>query len=125
MRADIRLELGKAPPPGKRPKEELGEPEQLDITYNISNINRDTPTGTSRNYTIRRLKSEGHEELANKVARKEISTNAAAIEAGFRKKTGAFYPEDINRTARVLLKHFDPDELIEALVKLKRAQRRS
>jgi hypothetical protein len=33
-------------------KKELEEPEQLDITDNISNINRDTPTGNSRNYTV-------------------------------------------------------------------------
>ncbi len=79
-------------------------------------------TGTSNTYALRKLRKD-REDLHGRVLAGEISPHAAMVKAGFRKKTGAFYPEDINRTARVLLNHFDPDELIEALVKLKRAHR--
>lgn len=114
MRKKINTELSKAPPPGKRPTQpEL--PEQAYITYNISNISRGTHQGTSPGYAIRRLRSEGYEELADKVAAEEVSANKAMIQVGLRPKTGTFYPEDRYRTARALLKHFDPDELYAAM----------
>src|SRR4051794_34787875 len=42
--------------------------------------------GTSRAYIIARLERDGHHELAAKVREKKLSANAAAEEAGFRKK---------------------------------------
>jgi hypothetical protein len=47
------------------------------------------PQGTSRAYTLSRLKRE-NEELFERVIKGELSANAAAIEAGFRKKYAAF-----------------------------------
>jgi hypothetical protein len=67
--------------------------------------------------TIRRLKRD-RKDLAEKVISGDMSANAAAIEAGFRKKTLTI-PADIDGAARVLLKHFDPDELYEAVVSAK------
>jgi hypothetical protein len=37
------------------------------------------------------------------------------VEAGFRQRTKQFYPDDINRTARILKKHFDREELYRAM----------
>jgi hypothetical protein len=48
-------------------------------------INLDPKTGTSRAYLLGRLKRE-RPDLFYRVTRKELSTHAAAIEAGFRKK---------------------------------------
>jgi hypothetical protein len=42
--------------------------------------------GTTRAYILARLDRDGHHELAAKVRAGELSANAAAIEAGFRKK---------------------------------------
>ncbi len=77
-------------------------------------LSRTSPVGNSNTYALRKLRKD-REDLHEHVLAGEISPHAAMVEAGFRKKTGAFYPEDINRTARVLLKHFDPDELYEAM----------
>jgi len=60
-------------------------------------------------YTIRRLKRD-RPELAEQVIRGELSPNAAAIKAGFRKKT-ITVPLDVDRAARALLKHFTADEI--------------
>ena len=62
---------------GKKPKHE-------DYTgNNVTSINR--VTGNSKAYTLQRLK-ENHEELYNEVKEGKLSANAAAIQAGFRKK---------------------------------------
>ncbi len=78
------------------------------------NITRFSDRGTSESYTIRRLKRD-RPELAEKVISGEISANAAAIQAGFRKKT-LTVPADVRAAARVLVKHFDAQELCEALI---------
>jgi hypothetical protein len=53
-------------------------------TDNISNRNK-PEHGTSLGYTLDRLKRD-HPKLFDRVKAKELSANAAAIEAGFRKK---------------------------------------
>jgi hypothetical protein len=50
--------------------------------YNVTSLPR--RTGNSRAYTLDRLKRE-RPDLFERVARKELSANAAAIEAGFRR----------------------------------------
>ena len=55
---------------------------------NINNNNviiDNTKQGNSKAYTLQRLK-ENHEELYNEVKQGRLSANAAAIQAGFRKK---------------------------------------
>jgi site-specific DNA-methyltransferase (adenine-specific) len=63
--------------PGKRPKKEC------DIADNISNKRVDA--GTSKAYTLDRLKRESPELFAE-VCQGNLSANAAAIQAGIRKK---------------------------------------
>jgi len=55
--------------------------EAKSILYNI----QDAPTGTSRQAAVRRLRKD-RPDLLEKVVAGELSANAAAIEAGFRKK---------------------------------------
>lgn len=58
----------------------------------VDNINGQTrDTGTSKAYTLSRLQKESP-ELFEAVCRKELSANAAAIKAGFRKKPN---PEEV------------------------------
>jgi hypothetical protein len=63
--------------PGKRAK--------TDIVDNINN-KRDSPTGTSKDATLRRLRKD-HPEQYQRVLNGELSANKAAIEAGFRRQT--------------------------------------
>lgn len=58
--------------------------------YNITFVsNRLKERGTSRAYILARLDRDGHAELAAKVRAGELSANAAAITAGFRKQSTA------------------------------------
>ncbi len=70
--------------------------------------------GTSAAYILARLKRD-RPDLAEKVVSGEMSANAAAIEAGFRKKTFTV-PEDIPGLAQALVnKGIDRDELHKAM----------
>jgi len=62
--------------------------------------------GNKRAYTLDRLKRE-RPDLFQLVVAGELSANAAAIEAGFRKKTFAV-PDDIKLAAKALAQHFGP-----------------
>ncbi|MDP9477192.1 MAG: hypothetical protein M3R38_16195 [Actinomycetota bacterium] len=62
-------------------------------------------------YTLRRLKRD-HQDLAEKVVSGEISANAAAIEAGFRKKT-ITVPADLDGAMDALVKRFGADACYE------------
>ena len=66
--------------------------------------------GTSRTYSIQRLKDSGNTELANKVIAKEISANAAMIQAGLKVPT-ITVRQDAKDFARVLKKLFTPNEI--------------
>lgn len=81
--------------------------------YNNDNIiikNQTLQQGTSLTYSIQRLRTEGHTELAQKVISKEISANKAMIQAGLRVPTITVKqtPEDF---ARAALKVFTDEEL--------------
>ena len=66
----------------------LGQGTRQDLVNNINELTR--TSGTSKSYTISRLKKH-RPDLFAKVVANELSANAAAIQAGFRKvKT----PED-------------------------------
>jgi hypothetical protein len=64
--------------PGPKPKAE-GE------DSSVNNINRTASKGTSKAYTLSRLKRE-NAELFQQVVAGELSANAAAVKAGWRKK---------------------------------------
>jgi hypothetical protein len=69
-----------------REEMKVGQGKRTDL---VDIINEVKPTkGTSRAYTLDRLKRE-RPDLFSRVAAKELSANAAAIEAGFRKKPSA------------------------------------
>lgn len=62
--------------------------QKVDTTYNVSgdqNSIHKNPAGNSRAFTLSRLKKDAP-ELFDRVVAGELSANAAAIEAGFRKK---------------------------------------
>lgn len=71
-------------------------------------IPADTPQGTSKAYTVDRLKREAP-ELYDAVCRKEMSANAAAIKAGFRKKPTTV---EVIRKAWVKLTESEREELM-------------
>ncbi len=71
-------------------------------------------TGTSNTYALRKLRKD-RPDLHQRVLADEISPHAAMVEAGFRKKT-LTVPAGIDAAARVLIKHFDPDELYGAMI---------
>ena len=87
---------------------------RTDLLDNIQEVNTPAPTGTSRDATIRRLR-EHHPELHAKVMAKDLSANAAAIEAGIRKRQIQVPVGDPRAAAKRLLKHYSKPELIEAI----------
>jgi len=75
---------------------------------------------SGRAYYLQRLAHE-RPDLAEKVFRGEISTNAASIEAGFRKRIAQIAISSPADVARSLARHLDVDErreLIKALLAL-------
>jgi len=83
---------------------------------NIISSKANTTQGTSLTYSIQRLKTEGHTELAQKVIAKEISANKAMIQAGLRVPTITVKqtPEDFARAAMKLF----TDEQLKVLKEL-------
>ena len=77
-----------------------------------NNITRESDTdftrGTSRTYTIRRLKRD-RPDLVERVAAGELSPNAAAIEAGFRKRTIQLTDGDESPMAAKLIEKLGSD----------------
>ena len=79
-----------------------------DLFTEPSKPKRNTTQGTSRAYTLTRLKNE-QPELYAKVKAKEISANKAAIEAGWRK-----VETDVDKAKRAYLKLALSDTVIIA-----------
>lgn len=74
------------------------------------NISRNTGTGTRRDYTLDRLQRESP-ELFDAVQRKELSANAAAVQAGFRPKTFTVRSDDPEKIAATLRRQLPEDVL--------------
>jgi hypothetical protein len=72
----------------------------------VANSNSLSGSGTEATYTLRRLKRD-RPELAARVVAGEITANAAAIDAGFRRKTWQA-PSDADACAVAIAKRF-PD----------------
>jgi hypothetical protein len=82
-----------------------------------NNISRNTIQGTARAYTLDRLSREAP-DLYEEVKAKNLSANAAAIKAGFRKPS-ITVPLDPEALARVVRRRFTAEEiqrLVRALV---------
>ena len=65
--------------------EPLADPGHPSSSSNVDNVNKGTKGGNSATYTLKRLKRD-HPELFQQVLGGAMSVNAAAVEAGFRKK---------------------------------------
>lgn len=72
-----------------------------------------TVQGNSETYALRKLRKD-RPDLHERVLEDEISPHAAMIEAGFRQRT-ITVPSDVRKAARTLSRHFDPDELYQAM----------
>jgi len=81
----------------------------------VDNIHRTKrPSGTERSRALARLHRE-RRDLYDQVLAGELSANAAAIEAGFRKPTASVPIDSARHAVEALLRRFDRDELQEAL----------
>lgn len=94
-------------------KVQLHQGARTDLVDNINEVGR--TSGTSKSYTADRLQRK-RPDLYKRVVSGELSTNAAAIQAGFRTKT-ITVPLDVERAASTLARHFDLEEL-QALAEL-------
>lgn len=75
----------------------------------VRDYTREVTTGTSTSYTLRRLKRHAP-ELAEKVAKGEVSPYGAAVDAGFLDRRVSI-PIDAPRAAKSIVKHFPPADL--------------
>jgi hypothetical protein len=90
-------------------KREPGRPKgQTGTTDNVSNSRPVGTHGNSKEQALRRLRTQ-RPDLHARVLAGELSPHAAAIEAGFRKKT-ITVPLDPEAAARTLARHFTADE---------------
>lgn len=71
--------------------------EQPDATYVLARLKRDDP------------------DLARQVIDGQVSANAAAIQAGIRRRYVRVRPDDVRQAVGVLLKHYSRQQLLEAL----------
>lgn len=75
-----------------------------------NNISRATKHGTRRDYTLERLQRD-HPDLLARVDAKELSANAAAIQAGFRPRTFTVRADDPEKIAATLRRQLPEDVL--------------
>jgi hypothetical protein len=74
--------------------------------------------GNSQSYTLRRLARE-REDLFEAFERGELTANAAAIKAGFRKRMISVPAGDLAAAMRILSKHYNPTEMAIAAARLR------
>lgn len=79
----------------------------------VDNINSKATGGTDPTYALARLKRDAP-DLAKMVIDGELSANAAAIQAGFRKPTKTIPIDTPDAAVRALLRVFSCDELVMA-----------
>ena len=85
----------------------VGQGKRVSLGDNVTEA--EPSSGNSLSYTLDRLKREAP-ELFQRVVGKELSANAAAIEAGFRVKT-ITVPLDPSRAAAALKRSFSREEV--------------
>jgi len=89
---------------------EIGRGRERDRGDNITSTDR----GTSDDYTRRRLRRD-RPDLYERVVEGELSANAAAIEAGFRRPTASVPVDSPESAIRALMRRFTAEELLGAL----------
>lgn len=103
--------------PGAPVGNQFASKEHKTNTDNVSNCidghKRNESHGNSLEYTLRRLRKH-HPELHEQVLANEMSPNAAAIEAGFRKHT-ITVTVDVEAIARKLRRTLDQDQIDELI----------
>jgi hypothetical protein len=80
--------------------------ERADI---VDNVNEVRPVGNSAAQALRRLRRD-RPDLHGRVLDGELSPHAAAVEAGFRRRTFTC-PADVAGATKALLRHFSADEI--------------
>jgi hypothetical protein len=105
VQALIRREIGAVE---EQPRDERGHFTRSD--------NIRTDYGTAATYTLRRLKRD-RPDLAERVIVGELTAHAAAIEAGFRRRTISV-PLDVESAARALRRHFRSEEISRLVERL-------
>jgi len=81
---------------------------------NVTPVGRTTVTGNRRDYTLDRLQRDSP-ELFDAVQRKELSANAAAIQAGFRPKSFTVRSDDPEKIAATLRRQLPEDVLKQVI----------
>lgn len=70
--------------------------------------------GTDPSYLLRRLQRDDP-KLANKVIAGDLTPHAAAVQAGIRRPYVQVRTDDVSLAVAVLLRHYDKNEILEAL----------
>lgn len=116
----IRGEAGGANNP--EPKQDSQTGMFTECTVNHDNVMVDgvstqsSNEGNSVSYAVRRL-GKNRPDLLDRVKSGELTCNAAMVEAGFRAETITI-PNDPEKAARRLLRHFDGERLCELIAEL-------
>lgn len=90
-----------------------------DQRSNVSIMNSGRPTGTSKEYALRKLRKDAP-ELHTEVLAGRLSAHAAMVQAGFRPKTFTVRAESAEDVAATLRRRLPPDvlsELVELLAR--------
>jgi hypothetical protein len=100
-----------------------GDTRSPDAQTNSNNVTIETPDrGNTRAYTLDRLSRE-RPDLYQRVVNKELTANAAAIEAGWRKRKVQLDPEP-QAVVSFIMRHFNDEErayIVRALLGLEGA----
>ncbi len=89
-----------------------GRPEQAEETlYNVQDL---APTGNAQVAGLRRLRTQ-RPDLHDEVVAGKLSTHAAMVKAGFRRKTVTVPVDDCDTALKALLKHFTREEIVAAI----------
>jgi hypothetical protein len=86
-----------------------------DKTNNRITINRSSNHPDTNQGILRRLAKQGRDDLLDRVASGELSPNAAAIEAGLRRRMRSIPVDSPNAAIQALLKVFTVEQLLSAL----------
>lgn len=89
---------------------------RTDLLDNIQEVANAAPAGTSREAGLRRLRKD-RPDLHAEVLAGAISTHAAMIKAGFRRRSMTVPVDKPENTAKALRRNLEPDQIKE-LVKL-------
>ena len=92
----------------ENPMPEVGQVDNVNLTSKSDDQPKVAKGGNAKPYTLRRL-ARDRPDLLDRVEAGELSANAAAIEAGFRKPTMTV-PQDIDDLAEVLRKRYSAED---------------